>query len=123
VYAEAAELEQQLAQALRAQGDPDFYINAFSAASCWLEAERYGAAAAALRQLAAAELPKAVRAEVERTLDMVHTKQEPACVLRFLSRLPETAVCSVPGSRNGQEGANTGPAWRGHPKLAAALPA
>ncbi|NCO39879.1 MAG: hypothetical protein COZ06_35395 [Armatimonadetes bacterium CG_4_10_14_3_um_filter_66_18] len=101
VYAEAAELDQQLAQALRAQGDPDFYINAFSAASCWLEAEQHSAAAAALRQLAAAELPEAVRAEVERTLDMVCTKREPACAVRFLSRLPETAICSIPGSGNG----------------------
>lgn len=123
VYAEAAEIEHRIAQALRAQGDREFYINAFSAASCWLEAGEYGAAAAALCELTTAELPAAVKIEVERTLDAVRKKQEPTSGILFLSPLPRTAACSVPGRGNGQEGADTSPPWRGRPELTAAFAA
>jgi len=68
------------------------------------------------RLTAAASWSGARAVYVERTLDMVGTKREPACAARFLSRLPETAVCSVPGSGNGHGGTNTGRAWREHPK-------
>ncbi|MBI3922953.1 MAG: hypothetical protein HY318_16145 [Armatimonadetes bacterium] len=123
VYAEAAGIETRIAQKLRERGDREFYINAFSAASCWLEARRYDAAAAALNELRNVELPEAVDAEIEQTLGKVRRQQQPISAIRLLSSRREFAACSYPGPGDGQDASGTGPRWRGRPELAAALAA
>lgn len=74
-YAEAAAIESLIAQELRDQGDRDFYINAVSAASCWIEARRYDAAAGVLRELSDAKLPTAVEAHIWQVLDEVRRQE------------------------------------------------
>ena len=120
VYAEAADLEERLTRHLRTQGDPEFYINAISAASCWLQAERHGRGAQILRALLDGELPPMVRTEIEQMLESVRQRQQPTYGIRLLMASPSNVACSYPDSTDGRGARSAVPHWRGRSGMAVA---
>lgn len=118
LYSEAAMIECEIAQTIRGEGDAEYYINAISAASCWLMAGSHVAAQRVLLELLAGPLPPPIRTEVERHLAATERAQRARCWTPDLRpRREETAVCSQPGSDEGASAPDMAPRWRANRSL------